>query len=505
MSGVSEDQIRYAGTYDLLEANLRSMVTGQSRSIMGFFETFAIDESMYKTYISGTIKLVDAVNLHRSLPITGKEILTIKTKDYYGNERSEAFFVYAMSNYKMIGNADSNAYEYILHFCSREKFIMDLFDIKRAFNGYVHEQVQTIFRDYVQNYDNEESGLSIPNIPFKSIKLQPTDNISSYCIPNYKADEAIRFLARRAHSSTDPSQTFLFWETRKRYNFGTPYYTYTMHVQENASPNDETRAGADTADPGAVDTARLADVPSFYYNPKSSNTSDDQNYLMKELLAIDLDVNFNTIAAHKGSGYISNATEIDILNRTPITTVYNHAEQLQANSTPFGDVYLRHELNFINKYFTQAYNPLVIKDYISPAMVSQQESFDGTIVPSRDPQHYGELMTKNATIDYNMRESAISITVRGYNKLEAGRLIYLNIPDTVRPEEKDKWYSGIYVILSATHVYEGSTYYCKLSISRGGISNSPLAYVRAAAEAAEAAAAEAAAQAGQDPNQTGPQ
>lgn len=447
MATASESQIKYAGTYDLLEANLISLSTGNVQSVKNYFRTLTITESMYTSYISGTVRIVDARNLYKLLPITGKEILTFKTRDYYDNERTEAFFVYAMSNLEYVGTTDTNSVSYVLHFCSREKFISDCFDIKRKFSGLVHNQVALIYRDYIAQFDSEGSGLKVQGVPFKPLHLEQTDNSSSYVIPNYKPDEAINFLARRAHSNVNTSQTFMFWETRKSYNFGSPAWTYS------------------------ATTAIDGEFPAFKYNPIIASESGDQNFLQREMYSVGLNGDFNTIDAHKNSGYISKAVELDINNRTPIETIYNHG---QALDTAEGQLYLRHETGFINKYFAQAYTPLVIKDYLTPGINSS--SGELSEFPTRDPQYYGELMAKNSAIDYNLRNNAFSVSVRGANNIEAGRVINISYPDSSDPTIDDRWGSGPCIVLKASHVYDGDRYTCNLTVSRGGLSASPYEY-----------------------------
>ena len=124
---------------------------------------------------------------------------------------------------------------------------------------------------------------------------------------------------------------------------------------------------------------------------------------------------------------------------------------------------------------------MVIKDYLSPGFDTSDTT---SIVSNRHTQHYGELMTKNLTHDYNLRDNAIAVTIRGgdiqtASKIKAGGVVYLNIPEITSPfsgegtPEEDSYYSGYYIIIKAIHKYTNATYTIDLLCSRGGIGNDP--------------------------------
>lgn len=444
------------GTYQIISAELQSLATGNRTiefpSTFGYIE---INESVFQTFIYGTIPIVDSTNMHKSLPITGSELLYLRLKDWNGDETFEMFFVFGMSNFKYASPNDSSVVEYTLHFCSREKFISDTADVKRAFHGPIHNQVESIYQDYYKNYD--EDNLKYLPVPFKSIYAQETGNSSTYVIPNLKPDEAISFLARRAYSTQDNYQTYLFYETRDKYYFQTPQNAY---LQSNAETG----------------TQPIKYVYNLVYDATDPSSA-GLDSRMRQIVNVNINSKFNTMDSYKKGGYISKTTELDILNRSVKTTTFDFARDLQENSFYHGDVYLRHSAGFVNTYFQNAPNYLVVQDYLTPGM-DPRENAASAILTRRDTQYYGELTTTNSAFYQNLAESSITITVRGARNIRAGRYIELEFPSMRNSPEQlvDPYYSGKYMILTCKHRYEGNEYFCDLLVSRGGLPVDPALY-----------------------------
>lgn len=447
------ESLRTAGEFDLLEATITSMGSGQSVDIKSLTNYFDIIENVFSTHLYGSIKVTDSTSILRKLPITGKELLTIRTKDFFGNEVTDVFFVYAMTDYGLVSEQDTNLASYTLHFCSREKFISDTNYVQKAYRNEIHGQVANIYNEFIAA--NEGGELNSSAKGFKQLVAQETSNKSTYVIPKYRPDDAIRFLAKRAKSDITPMQTYMYWETRDNYYFMTPQGSFATYA------NDFDRR-----------------IPSYYYNMAYNTAASEQDYMMSQIMSLNLNASFDTMGALKNGGYVNTVHELDFLNRSFIETIYDHADEIENTQNGMmpgnAKTYLRHDTNFVDQYLSSGPVTLVLKDYNSPGVAQESNSPSGAI---RETQYYNELITKNQTNVFNLEENCVNLTVRGAFNLRAGGFINLVIPEfaveSTTQIYENEFYSGIYMLLAVTHRYEENNYYADCIASRAGLGSDP--------------------------------
>jgi hypothetical protein len=447
-----ETPVKIAGTYDLLTLTLASLTSGQSIGLKNTAHRFEIKESVDSTFLVGSITITDATGILKRLPITGNEILIIETQDYYGSVLKEAYKVFALSDFQYVSQQDQNLVRYTLHFCSREKFIADTFNVKRAYKGFIHNQALECFDEYITQYSDSELGRESFGVDFKGLTLQVTENEATYSIPNMKPDQAMDFFARRAYHSAYPAGVYKFWETRKGFHF--------LSLQ------------------GSEQAYRIRykqSIPEYVYSTNFQNLPQLQDMKMKQILALGLNKNFNTIEAFKSGAYTSKVLELDVLNRTPIETRYNHVDELENNTGSTytalnGRLYSKQNLRTINAYYTDGPEYLVIKDYPSVGTDTSTASTADVSAAIRARQEYAENTVKRLAYSYELEQNKIELTLHGSWALFAGAYIKLSIPSADHTEsgEDDPVLSGYYLVHSCTHVYDGNEYSCKIIATRPG-------------------------------------
>lgn len=443
--------VRIAGSYDLLQLSIISLSSGGGESIRRLVHHIEINETVDRTYLTGTLTVTDGTDLIRRLPITGNELLVIETKDYYGAILKEAYKIYAVSDYKTVSEQDTNLVQFKLHFCSREKFVADTMDIKRAFRGPIHEQALEVYNQYIKTFeDSQLKGAGI-DVNFKGLTVQLTEGEHVYTIPNMKPDQSMAFLAKRAYSSDSPAGVFKFWETRKGFHF--------LSLQ------------------GSEDAYKLrynGDIPYYFYSTAFQNLPGQQDEKMRQVLSLGLNKTFNTQAAFRSGGYTSRVLEIDILNRTPIETRYNHIDEMENNSSATykamnSQLFGQQSRNTVNAYFTEGPEFLVIKDYPSVGTDTSTLPTDQVMRAIRSRQEYAENTVKMLAYQYQLEQNKIEVTVHGSYAVFAGAYIFLAMPSNyLENAEFDPIVAGFYLVHSCSHVYNGNSYYCKLVVTRPG-------------------------------------
>ena len=168
------DNIQFAGDYRLDSIMLHNHnneggfgFDNQGIDIQDLVVEFNIFEGINKTAITGSLVIVDSINLIGNLPIQGTERLSFKLSTPGAHDESHIvdcsertghpMHIYKLTDKKQVDN-DKQAY--VLHFCSRE-FLRNLrTKVSEAFTGTIDQMVYKIFGD--ENYlDSRKTLLSI--------------------------------------------------------------------------------------------------------------------------------------------------------------------------------------------------------------------------------------------------------------------------------------------------------------------------------------------------------
>jgi len=217
-----DDNIKFAGDYNMSEIILHNHANSgftseeEGVNIQKLVVEMNIYESINKNSVSGTLVVVDSVNLIGNLPIQGTERLSFKlatpgTHEFdtivdCSEETGHPMHIYKLTNKKQLNEGTCS---YVLHFCSRE-FLRNLRTrVSEAFTGTIDQMVYKILTD--ENYLDSK----------RTLFYQATRNQDKLVVPNMRPFKAIQMLSNRALADqTDSSSAgYHFYQTTKGFHF----------------------------------------------------------------------------------------------------------------------------------------------------------------------------------------------------------------------------------------------------------------------------------------------
>jgi len=172
------------------------------------FNTIQIYESIYSPVVTGTIQLIEGVNLYSLLSMHGNEYLYISFCRP-GEENKDSRYTRTFRIYKSDHRSrhqTSQSQTYVLHFCSNELVLSSGQVISRTLEGLsAAEHVYNILtQDLLANKKRVKN-------------FEKSQGIFNYTFTQYKPFEAIERLSK--YSYNENNSPFLFFENRDGYNF----------------------------------------------------------------------------------------------------------------------------------------------------------------------------------------------------------------------------------------------------------------------------------------------
>jgi len=217
-----DDNIKFAGDYNMSEIILHNHANSgftseeEGVNIQKLVVEMNIYESINKNSVSGTLVIVDSVNLIGNLPIQGTERLSFKlatpgTHEFdtivdCSEETGHPMHIYKLTNKKQLNEGTCS---YVLHFCSRE-FLRNLRTrVSEAFTGTIDQMVYKILTD--ENYLDSK----------RTLFYQATRNQDKLVVPNMRPFKAIQMLSNRALADQTESSSagYHFYQTTKGFHF----------------------------------------------------------------------------------------------------------------------------------------------------------------------------------------------------------------------------------------------------------------------------------------------
>jgi len=217
-----DDNIKFAGDYNMSEIILHNHANSgftseeEGVNIQKLVVEMNIYESINKNSVSGTLVIVDSVNLIGNLPIQGTERLSFKlatpgTHEFdtivdCSEETGHPMHIYKLTNKKQLNEGTCS---YVLHFCSRE-FLRNLRTrVSEAFTGTIDQMVYKILTD--ENYLDSR----------RKLFYQATRNQDKLVVPNMRPFKAIQMLSNRALADQTESSSagYHFYQTTKGFHF----------------------------------------------------------------------------------------------------------------------------------------------------------------------------------------------------------------------------------------------------------------------------------------------
>lgn len=196
-SSPSEYDVKYVHIY-----TYNSELPVDITKMVNYIEIF---ESMYSPFMTVNVNITDTLSLNHVLPMIGEEFIELDIRGPDGETGliKQAFYIYKVSDRLPAGD---KVYAYTLN-CISPAAIVDMnLKISQAIVG----QPSTIVEDKLS-----KNSLAIT----KNIYSHPTKNQVSYISNYWSPIQNIRYLTERSVSADTNSASYLFFETKKQFNF----------------------------------------------------------------------------------------------------------------------------------------------------------------------------------------------------------------------------------------------------------------------------------------------
>lgn len=196
-SSASEYDVKYVHIY-----TYNSELPVDITKMVNYVEIY---ESIYSPFLTVNINITDTLSLNHVLPMIGEEFveLDIRGPDNTTGIIKQAFYIYKMSDRIAAGD---KVYTYTLN-CISPAAIVDMnLKISQAISGQPSDIVESKFA---------KNSLAIQ----KNVYSHPTKNLTSYISNYWSPMQNIRYLCDRAVSRDTGSASYIFYETKKQYNF----------------------------------------------------------------------------------------------------------------------------------------------------------------------------------------------------------------------------------------------------------------------------------------------
>ncbi len=189
------------GQYELVSCIIQTKLMSVDASSM--VESFNIYESIFKTFVTGNVTLLDRIDFLSGTKITGTEPVFIKFRTLGSKHTIDIELM--VSKVKEIEKVNEISNRYVLSLISPE-FIKDARSkVSRSLEGSYSDMVKTLYYDYL--------GGSVP------LWLESTTNTNRIIIPNKSPVDAINMIAQFCIAQSYANASFLFFQTTKSFQF----------------------------------------------------------------------------------------------------------------------------------------------------------------------------------------------------------------------------------------------------------------------------------------------
>jgi hypothetical protein len=425
-----------AGFYELLSMKIRPIEAKPDTGIeiSQIITAWHLNESMFRTNITGSVNVLDAEGIIRTLPILGEEILTIEWRDFFGNVDKKQFFCYGVRDLGPLEDSSESILRYQLDFTSIEHLKAAQGEVRQSFsNQLISDMVQSVFDTY---FDSSQ----------KTIEIEPTVGNQTFALPTMTPASAMYFLARKAYGGEDSTNNYYFFETKDNFFFCTPEYLYKKYEDKVNSEK------------------QLDENNLLFYTVKTADDNTPAGQLRNQQTVSGLSYGnpSNSINEINEGEYKTSMLEIDLLNRTTSRTITEYNDIIDRNK--LDTLVLPHSTDFLDNKMPVIDERYVLKDYNVPGIDRGE---------NRHYPFYREVINSKHLFSTAMSKYSINCTINGRNPLIPGMVIFLMVDlieagDPGRPDiERD----GLYMITSVTNAFVEDEFKQMVTITKGGVSS----------------------------------
>lgn len=375
------------GYYRIIKAELSSYDGEKTHDIRYMIHDITISEGMSKSSMRGHITIADSANLIDEYPIRGEEKLLLKYEDPFKNEVELSFQVYAVTGVDI--STQGSVLVYKLHIVSESRARSESALISRSYAGRISDMVREIHSEYFGTD--------------KEIDIEETVGEYKIIIPKLSPDQAIRFLARRAYSEENTSQSFQFFETKERFYFAT--YEYVMQKEKDLEPRFD-----------GLDRLKI-----YSFDPYYDGAGDGLLKMMSAAISITPVDRVDTVKYSGRNPYRKVTTEIDLIQRSLIPTSFSYQDAFKSYAKNFGENPTpKNTDSFISDRFSDNEDTMyVIRDYsdqiqgLYTGSVPATGEIDQTVSEVEVPSGYKDAVKKQESGGNPNAQSSTS-TAAGY-------------------------------------------------------------------------------------------
>jgi len=399
-----------------------------------------ISESLYSQSLMMKLTLKDSTNFIEEFPVIGQEkievIINYKKRNGDPKNLKLKFFI---SEYPTYGTSDKQVYVQVITLVGISE------------QSYISNQ-KKISRSYVDNSANviEKILTEDLNLPKEKFK-HSGDSISSSkgIISNQRPMDVIEWFRRQTYAEDSFSPFFFFQTLNGKYKL----FSLSSLVSEDNKVFDKYFDSRDfTTEPG---------------------TEEDYRQREQRILKVTSDLKLNKSIQSRRGAFASQNNYLDYSNKTYTKYEYNY-------STDFSDKPSLEGKTVLSDKF------LIGDDKLTDFTRAHCEYLSVNSKSFEDNSNYNNMskISRHFINAYNALFNTFTHDIRlhGNFKLNAGRKIQLEFPkaidpvayreasDNPKPDHRNKFLSGKYLITSAIHEFSDDEYYVNLRVKRDSFS-----------------------------------
>ena len=453
---MSENQFN-PGAADIEEAIMKSSDGSSEQNITAQIVSFSLSQSMDSASYTGTLTLLDGINLLEGFPIRAEESIDLRIKGHDLNtEINLKVQVYKVDEITVSESAGSVLFT--INFVSAISYKASTRRVVAGLQNKSMDQIaRYVFNGYYSPLNSDRIGLDENNRTFayaayrkvitaepeRNFILQSTANMTDMVIPNYIPEEAMHYLCGVAFNPETPSSSWKFFETLDNYYFATDEFF--------------------------IKTANRNDLINLFYSPAASydpRFRDHQVNRIEELTVMNKGL--DTIGDLYSGAYRNKTLEIDLVRRRTVTTSWSYDENanyIDMSGDPVDKTIDTHTSAFRDKTFTDenARDFIVFKDYQS----------NGDIPSSLHTNRYlPQIVGNKVSYGHHLTKTVLSAKMKGRLDIRPGMIVNLDVQQLngiAGTPSLNTTMSGKYLVNTVNHNRDDSgTLHCGLKLYKFG-------------------------------------
>lgn len=410
----------FAG-FDLVNVNrvsIMSIASKKAVDISPIVTSIEVYGTIFSPVTTGTIKVNDSLNVAKSLPILGQELLELEFTTPNRKPFTRSFFVHGLKDKSYGDNGSMTGYTLVIS--SVEHYQASLRQVSRADHCLVSDFLTNILKTDLKTE--------------KPLNIEPTKGLEKIVIPNLSAWAAIEDLRKRAVSN-EYASPYLFFEDNNGYHF----LTYEKLIEQRESMADELVYNNNSYRPGAGDDA-------------GQNTVLPRQF--REVMQFEVISRANSVEDVFTGGISNQQILFDPFTKTTKNIKNNYADLKDIVKKPLGDKFYPDK----SKTFTKAGG-----EDAGPISICLVNSTEG---------YYQRQETEGVKTLFAaaLNTFVIAFTAYGDSQLQPGDIIEFQGPALADSPEPDKQVNGKYIIGNLRHGINGNAMYTTIEAYRFGSS-----------------------------------